>query len=96
MQTFKSALRRFPNGQSRLNFRQYSTSPYAAPPGPIPLGDKDQQQEMQDLIKRGGLSNDELDLVAKGQGEHLIHPDAPKQPVQSFPNDVNPETVSMN
>jgi len=69
---------------------RYSTQPFASAPRPIPLGDKQQQKEMEELINRGGLSDDQLDLVAKG--ENVMHPDAPKETLQSFPENVNPET----
>lgn len=64
-----------------------------APPGPIPLADKEQQKEIDELIRRGGVSEAQLsEEEMEGELENLRHRDAEKEPLLPFENDVNPKT----
>ncbi|RKO88743.1 hypothetical protein BDK51DRAFT_7258, partial [Blyttiomyces helicus] len=49
-------------------------------PGPLPLGDKADQREFEDLIKQSEAE------------ERTRHPDAEKEPLQKFEGDRNPIT----
>ncbi|CDH49970.1 predicted protein [Lichtheimia corymbifera JMRC:FSU:9682] len=57
-------------------------------PGPIPLGNKKQQQEMLDLIRK----KQEQDLKSEGE----LHDDALKPPKPDFEGHVNPKTGEVN
>ncbi|KAJ1336927.1 UPF0369 protein C6orf57 [Batrachochytrium salamandrivorans] len=56
-------------------------------PGPLPLGNKQQQLEYEALLKEAELRSqaDSLDSDKR-------HPDAEKQPLPRFPNNRNPST----
>ncbi|KAG2235082.1 hypothetical protein BDF21DRAFT_421339 [Thamnidium elegans] len=57
--------------------------------GPIPIGNKAQQKEMLDLIRKKQESN------ASSNGTDL-HQDAMKKPTPEFTGDVNPKTGEVN
>ena len=57
-------------------------------PGPIPLGNRKQQQEMLDLIRK----KQEADLQSEGS----LHDDAIPQAPAEFEGNVNPKTGEVN
>lgn len=57
-------------------------------PGPIPLGNKKQQKEMLELIRK----KQEHDVKAQGE----LHDDAIPQLKPEFEGDVNPKTGEVN
>lgn len=65
-------------------------------PGPLPLGDKDQQREMEDLIKRVEEEMEASSVTmfeASRRDNEKINPAAtPEDPLPAFENDTNPET----
>ncbi|EGF76765.1 hypothetical protein BATDEDRAFT_92333 [Batrachochytrium dendrobatidis JAM81] len=75
---FKSSFTPFYNHQS------YTTSKGSHKPGPLPLGNKEQQAEYEALVReaetRSRLNTDEK------------HPDAERHPLPRFPNNCNPVT----
>lgn len=58
-------------------------------PGPLPLGNKKQQKEMLDLIRKKQTKD------ANSNGTDL-HDDAIKKPAPEFKGDVNPKTGEVN
>ncbi|CEG64766.1 putative mitochondrial protein, conserved [Rhizopus azygosporus] len=56
-------------------------------PGPLPLGNKKQQKEMLDLIRK----RQEQDVQSTE-----LHQDAIKKPQAEFEGDVNPKTGEVN
>lgn len=58
-------------------------------PGPLPLGNKKQQKEMLDLIRKKQTKD------ANSNGTDL-HDDAIKKPTPEFKGDVNPKTGEVN
>lgn len=58
-------------------------------PGPLPLGNKKQQQEMLDLIRKKQSKDAASDI-------NDIHDDAIKKPSPEFSGDVNPKTGEVN
>ncbi|KAI9332918.1 hypothetical protein DFJ73DRAFT_614888, partial [Zopfochytrium polystomum] len=57
-------------------------------PGPIPLGDRAQQREFEELVKRGTTFTDH-DVTADASEKH---PDAEKEPLRGWEGDKNPHT----
>ncbi|KAI9491671.1 hypothetical protein BDB00DRAFT_475655 [Zychaea mexicana] len=57
-------------------------------PGPMPLGNKKQQEEMLDLIRK----KQETDM----QSEGALHDDAVPQVAPEFEGHVNPKTGEVN
>ncbi|KAI8146233.1 hypothetical protein BJV82DRAFT_600996 [Fennellomyces sp. T-0311] len=57
-------------------------------PGPIPLGNKKQHQEMLDLIRK----KQEADAQAEG----AVHDDVIPKTAPEFEGDVNPKTGEVN
>ncbi|ORZ34914.1 hypothetical protein BCR44DRAFT_1390122, partial [Catenaria anguillulae PL171] len=55
--------------------------------GPLPLGDKAQQREMDELIKNAQAR---FDVYSES------HPDAEKEPLAVHPEGVNPTTGEVN
>ncbi|KAG2196911.1 uncharacterized protein EV154DRAFT_517201 [Mucor mucedo] len=55
--------------------------------GPLPLGNKAQQKEMLDLIRK---------KQATTAGDTSLHQDAPKKVEPEFKGDVNPKTGEIN
>ncbi|KAG1452882.1 hypothetical protein G6F56_007709 [Rhizopus delemar] len=56
-------------------------------PGPPPLGNRKQQKEMLELIKK----KQEKDMASTD-----LHEDAVKKPVAEFEGDINPKTGEVN
>ncbi len=76
-----------------LAIRQGGPHPFMTPPGPIPLGDKEQQREIDEMIRRGGVSEVELsEEEMEDEMANMRHPDAEKEPLKPFENDTNPNT----
>ncbi|KAI9218711.1 hypothetical protein BC828DRAFT_387848 [Blastocladiella britannica] len=64
-----------------------SFDPRTRTPGPLPLGDKQQQREMEELIKRAQPRFDNAEE---------LHPDAEREPLAPYPGGVNPATGEVN
>lgn len=58
--------------------------------GPLPLGNKAQQKEMLDLIRKKQSSD------ANNANGTSLHQDAPKKLEPEFTGDVNPKTGEIN
>jgi hypothetical protein len=72
----------------------FSDPPFGRQPGPLPLGDKKDQKEMEKLIKQ---YNDSVSSPTKPDDAATAqHPDAEKEPLKGFENNVNPETGERN
>ncbi|KAI9019767.1 hypothetical protein DFJ74DRAFT_597711, partial [Hyaloraphidium curvatum] len=61
-------------------------------PGPIPLGDKEQQREIDEMIRRGGVAEVGSGSEELADLEDARHRDAEKEPLKPFENDINPVT----
>jgi hypothetical protein len=82
---------------------QCSLSTQASRPGPIPLGDRKQQKEFEDLVKRNEQANMEaeaaqaaLDAAAEYGSSQVApenrHPDALKEVPEAWEGNRNPHT----
>jgi hypothetical protein len=92
---FKMTLPRFIALQWKLSYRPLHASPSAVEsvlrrginghtkPGPLPLADRQQQKEVDQLIRsvQGAIENGALP-----------HPDVEKEPLPRFSEDINPST----
>ncbi|KAI9142061.1 hypothetical protein BKA69DRAFT_1037928 [Paraphysoderma sedebokerense] len=65
-----------------LYIHSFSFAPISNEPAPLPLGDREAQKQFKQLIQE---REKELEDVSQ-------HPDAEKEPLQKFPDDVNPTT----
>ncbi|KAI8928717.1 hypothetical protein BC831DRAFT_447149 [Entophlyctis helioformis] len=63
-----------------------SASSFASRPGPMPLGNKKDQDEFETLVRKAEASV-EADLAMGHR-----HPDAEREPLQAFDGDRNPRT----
>ncbi|KAG9287950.1 hypothetical protein G9A89_017545 [Geosiphon pyriformis] len=80
----------------RFPLRQYSTNSTFNRPGPVPLGNPEEQKEFEDLVrkKQGSLfSNFEAAVEAE---EETMHPDVRRKPPPQFEGYKNPETGELN
>nr|KAJ3418208.1 hypothetical protein HK105_000205 [Polyrhizophydium stewartii] len=64
----------------------HAESMFQSRPGPIPLGDRREQEEFESLLKKAE-SQVENDVLLG-----VRHPDAAKQPLPAFAGDRNPTT----
>ncbi|CAG8788826.1 6316_t:CDS:1, partial [Racocetra fulgida] len=72
-------------------FRSYTTDPPFKRPGPIPLGDPQEQKEFEDLVrkKQGSFTSA---TMAIEEEELQAHPDVKEKPPPQFEGEKNPVT----
>ncbi|KAJ9078369.1 hypothetical protein DSO57_1007086 [Entomophthora muscae] len=101
-----SSVCKFPSHPMRTFFssvqvREDPSKPpfFPSRPGPLPLGDKEQQREMEELIRRveSELESSPVTMAeAARRDNEKINPEAtPEDPLPSFENDINPETQEV-
>ncbi|KAI8807065.1 hypothetical protein BJ742DRAFT_342023 [Cladochytrium replicatum] len=74
---------------SSTPWRSYSAKPpFERRPGPIPLGDTQQQKEFEELLRRAE-ADEQKRVDAK---EELTHRDQEKEPLPRYEGDINPTT----
>ncbi|CAG8550651.1 11273_t:CDS:1 [Paraglomus brasilianum] len=88
MQTFL----RISTTSTRLSLypiRFFTTPSRFERPGPLPLGDPEEQKEFEELVKK--QSSAELAVTIEDE-EQLTHPDVRREPPPEFEGDKNPVT----